>query len=34
LFDIDVSDDIADAILIGKWGSLERAKSIGTNKLF
>lgn len=34
LFDIDVSDDIADAILIGKWGSLERAKSVGTNKLF
>lgn len=35
LFGIDVSDDIADAILIGKWGSIERQESlIKTRRLF
>lgn len=35
LFNIDVSDDIADAILIGKWASMERAKSVASvKKLF
>lgn len=34
LFGIDVSDDIADAILIGKWGVSESGNRINVDKLF